>query len=134
MPINWIYGLVGGLLMGLPGVVWLLGNGRIMGASGITGSIVDQTSGAATPERVAFVLALVLVHALIQIGAPVDTGTIQSPLLLICAGICIGFGTRIANGCTSGHGVRGISSFSARGIVATVIYIGAGVLTVLVCV
>jgi uncharacterized membrane protein YedE/YeeE len=131
MPIDWIYGLVGGLLIGFAGVVLLLGNGRIMGASGITGSLVDQTSRTATPERVAFVFALVLVPALLQIVSPVDTGTTQSPLLLICAGICVGVGTRIANGCTSGHGVCGISRFSVRGIVATVIYIVAGVLTVL---
>jgi len=131
MPIDWIYGLVGGLLIGFAGVVLLLGNGRIMGASGIIGSLVDQTSGAATPECVAFVIALVLVPALLQIGSPVDTGTMQSPLLLVSAGICVGIGTRIANGCTSGHGVCGISRFSVRGIVATVIYIAAGVLTVL---
>jgi len=68
MPIDWIYGLVGGLLIGFAGVVLLLGNGRIMGASGIIGSLVDQTSGAATRERVAFVFALVLVPALLQIG------------------------------------------------------------------
>ena len=102
-----------------------------MGASGIIGSLVDQTSGAATRERVAFVFALVLVPALLQIGSPVDTGTMQSPLLLVFAGICVGIGTRIANGCTSGHGVCGISRFSVRGIVATAIYVAAGVLTVL---
>jgi uncharacterized membrane protein YedE/YeeE len=131
MPIDWIYGLVGGLLIGFAGVVLLLGNGRIMGASGIIGSLVDQTSGAATRERVAFVFALVLVPALLQIGSPVDTGTIQSTLLLVFAGICVGIGTRMANGCTSGHGVCGISRFSVRGVVATAIYIAAGVLTVL---
>ena len=131
MPIDWIYGLVGGLLIGFAGVVLLLGNGRIMGASGIIGSLVDQTSGAATRERVAFVFALVLVPALLQIGSPVDTGTMQSTLLLVFAGICVGIGTRMANGCTSGHGVCGISRFSVRCVVATAIYIAAGVLTVL---
>ena len=131
MPIDWIYGLVGGLLIGFAGVVLLLGNGRIMGASGIIGSLVDKTSGAATRERVAFVFALVLVPALLQIGSPVDTGTMQSTLLLVFAGICVGIGTRMANGCTSGHGVFGISRFSVRGVVATAIYIAAGVLTVL---
>ena len=130
MPIDWIYGLVGGLLIGFAGAVLLLGNGRIMGASGITGSLVDQNSGAATSERVAFLFALVLVPAPLQIGSPVDTGTIQSPLLLICASIFVGIGTRISNGCTSGHGLCGISRFSFRGIIATVIYIVVGVLTV----
>jgi uncharacterized membrane protein YedE/YeeE len=123
MPIDWIYGLVGGLLIGFAGVILLLGNGHIMGASGIIGSLVDQTSGAATPERAAFLFTLVLVPALLQIGSPVKTGTIQSPLLLICAGICVGIGNRIANGCTSGHGACGISRFSVRGIIATVVYI-----------
>ena len=131
MPIDWIYGLVGGLLIGFAGAVLLLGNGRIIGASGIIGGLVDQTFGSATPKRAAFLFALVLVPALLQIGSPVDTGTMQSPLLLVSAGICVGIGTRIANGCTSGHGVCGISRFSVRGIVATVIYIAAGVLTVL---
>ena len=130
MPIDWIYGLVGGLLIGFAGAVLLLGNGRLMGAGGIIGSLIDKNSGAATPERVAFLFSLVLVPALLKIGSPVDTVTIQSQLLLICAGICVGIGTRIANGCTSGHGVCGISRFSVRGIVATVIYIAAGVLTV----
>ena len=130
MPIDWIYGLVGGSLIGFAGVVLLLGNGRIIGASGIIGSLVDQTSVSATLERAAFLFALVLVPALLQIGSPVDTGTIQSPLLLICAGIFVGIGTRIANGCTSGTGVCGISRFSFRGIIATVIYIVIGVLTV----
>ena len=131
MPIDWIYGLVGGLLIGFAGVVLLLGNGRIMGASGIIGSLADQTSGAARPEHVAFVFAVVLVPALLQIGSPVDTGTMQSPLLLVSAGICVGIGTRTASGCTSGHGLCCISRFSIRGIVATIIYIAAGVLTVL---
>ena len=130
MPIDWIYGLVGGSLIGFAGIVLLSRNGCIMGASSIIGSLVDQTSRAATRERVAFVFALVLVPALLQIGSPVDTGTMQSTLLLVFAGICVGIGTRMANGCTSGHGVCGISRFSVRGIIATVIYIVVGVLTV----
>jgi uncharacterized membrane protein YedE/YeeE len=62
---------------------------------------------------------------------PIDTATAQAPILLLISGICVGVGTRIANGCTSGHGVCGISRFSLRGIVATLVYIGAGALTVL---
>ena len=75
--------------------------------------------------------ALVAVPAVLQVGMPVDIETAQAPVLLILAGICVGIGTRIANGCTSGHGVCGISRFSPRGIVATLVYIGAGALTVL---
>ena len=72
------------------------------------------------------------VPAVLQFGMPVVTGAAAAPVLLIAAGACVGLGTRIANGCTSGHGVCGISRFSIRGIVATLVYIGAGVCTVVV--
>ena len=132
MPIDWIFGLIGGLLIGLAGAVYLLGNGRIMGASGIIGGLVDGTARGAWAERGAFLAALVAVPAVLQFGIPVVTGAASAPVLLIAAGLCVGIGTRIANGCTSGHGVCGISRFSLRGIVATLIYIGAGVVTVVV--
>ncbi|MDG1471234.1 MAG: YeeE/YedE family protein [Ascidiaceihabitans sp.] len=132
MPIDWIFGLIGGLLIGLAGAVYLLGNGRIMGASGIIGGLVDGTARGAWAERGAFLAALVAVPAVLQFGIPVVTGAASAPVLLITAGLCVGIGTRIANGCTSGHGVCGISRFSLRGIVATLIYIGAGVVTVVV--
>jgi uncharacterized membrane protein YedE/YeeE len=131
MPMDWIFGLVGGLLIGLAGAVYLLGNGRVMGASGIIGGLVDRSVGGAWPERLAFLGALVAVPAILQVGMPVDTATAQAPILLVLAGVCVGVGTRIANGCTSGHGVCGISRLSPRGIVATLVYIGAGALTVL---
>lgn len=130
MPIDWIFGLIGGGLIGLAGAVYLLGNGRVMGASGIIGGLVDRSAGGAWPERIAFLTALVAVPAILQIGMPVDTAAVEAPALLIIAGLFVGVGTRIANGCTSGHGVCGISRLSPRGIVASLIYIGAGVLTV----
>lgn len=130
MPTDWLYGLLGGLLIGCAGAVYLLGNGRIMGASGIIGGLIDRSAGKAWPERLAFLTALFVVPAILQINLPVNTNTAQAPLLLIIAGVCVGLGTRIANGCTSGHGVCGISRFSLRGIAATLIYISAGALTV----
>ena len=131
MPLDWIFGLTGGVLIGCAGAVYLLGNWRVMGASGIIGGLVDKSAGNAWPERLAFLGALAAVPAILQFGIPVDTATAQAPLLLILAGLCVGIGTRIANGCTSGHGVCGISRFSPRGIVATLVYIGAGALTVI---
>lgn len=131
MPMDWIFGLIGGLIIGLAGAVYLLGNGRVMGASGIIGGLVDRSAGNAWPERIAFLAALIAVPTLLNIGMPVDTATVQAPLLLILAGLCVGVGTRIANGCTSGHGVCGISRFSPRGIIASLVYIGAGALAVL---
>ena len=132
MPMDWIFGLIGGLLIGLAGAVYLLGNGRVMGASGIIGGLVDGTAHSAWAERLAFLAALIAVPAILQFGLPVVTGAASAPFLLIAAGLCVGVGTRLANGCTSGHGVCGISRFSPRGIVATLIYIGAGVVTVVI--
>jgi uncharacterized membrane protein YedE/YeeE len=131
IPMDWVFGLIGGLLIGLAGAVYLLGNGRVMGASGIIGGLVDRSAGGTWLERLAFLAALLTVPAILQVEFPIDTATAQAPILLVIAGICVGVGTRIAKGCTSGHGVCGISRFSLRGIVATLVYIGAGALTVL---
>ena len=128
---DWIMGLMGGLLIGLAGAVYLLGNGRIMGASGIIGGLVDGSARAVWKERVAFLAGLVVTPFLILNVAPeTQTNLTQNPVLLIIAGLLVGLGTRLANGCTSGHGVCGISRLSLRGIVATVFYIAAGGLTV----
>jgi uncharacterized membrane protein YedE/YeeE len=128
---DWIMGLIGGLLIGLAGAVYLLGNGRIMGASGIIGGLIDGTARSAWKERTAFLAALVLVPLLmVPFVTNSDIHLTQNPILLVIAGLLVGVGTRIANGCTSGHGVCGISRLSPRGIVATIIYIGAGGVTV----
>lgn len=131
MPIDWIWGLIGGVLIGCAGAVYLLGNGRIMGASGILGGLVDGTARDAAAERLAFLAALIAVPALLFMsGARVDTHATDNWPLLVAGGLLVGLGTRIGNGCTSGHGVCGISRLNLRGIVATCIYIGAGVLSV----
>lgn len=130
---DWIMGLLGGGLIGLAGALYLLGNGRIMGASGIIGGIVDRSAkGSAARERLAFLAGLFAVPAL----AAWATGGSETHLtgnlvVVIAAGLLVGLGTRLANGCTSGHGVCGISRLSLRGIVATVFYIVAGGVTVI---
>ncbi|MGI1663838.1 YeeE/YedE family protein [Palleronia sp. KMU-117] len=130
---DWIWGLVGGLIIGLAGAVYLLVNGRIMGASGIIGGLVDGSGRSTWLERVAFIAGLVLMPALlVPLYSEVDTHLTSNYALVAIAGILVGVGTRLANGCTSGHGVCGISRFSLRGMVATVFYIGAGGLAVVV--
>lgn len=132
MPADWIWGLVGGLMIGLGGAVFLLGNGRIMGASGIVGGLVDGSGKANRTERLWFLAGLIgmpMVLSLVFGLVPATAVTGSLPLLVI-AGLLVGIGTRVANGCTSGHGVCGISRLSLRGIVATVFYIGAGGVTV----
>ncbi len=125
---DWIWGLIGGLIIGCGGAVYLLANGRIMGASGIIGGLVDGSGRSAWVERVSFIAALVLAPALLILfsGRPAETNLTSNWALIVVAGLLVGVGTRIGNGCTSGHGVCGISRLSPRGIVATLIYIFAG--------
>lgn len=131
MPLDWIMGLAGGLIIGTAAAVYLLVNGQIMGASGIIGGLVDGSGRRDWMERGALIAGLVIVPAI----AALMMGGAQTHLttnwaVIIIAGLLVGVGTRLANGCTSGHGVCGISRLSLRGIVATAFYIGAGGLTV----
>ena len=129
--IDWLWGLVGGLMIGSAAALYLLGNGRIMGASGILGGMIDGTGR--TAERAAFLFGLVAVPGVLTLltgGRPTNL-TAEWPVL-VAAGLLVGLGTRLANGCTSGHGVCGISRLSRRGIVATAAYLGAGFLAMAV--
>jgi uncharacterized protein len=132
MEMDWIWGLIGGGLIGLGGAVFLLGNGRIMGASGIIGGLVDGSGWHNAAERLVFLVGVIVVPILLLpfYKGGVDTHATSNVAVLIAAGVLVGLGTRIANGCTSGHGVCGISRLSLRGIVATVFYILAGGLTI----
>ena len=134
MPMDWIWGLVGGLMIGAAASFYLLGSGRIMGASGIIGGLVDRTGWGTWAERVAFLAGLALVPALLKplYTVPVETGITSNLAAIVAAGLLVGVGTRLANGCTSGHGVCGISRFSLRGMAATVFYLIAGGLAVIV--
>ncbi len=130
---DWVWGFVGGLMIGGAGALYLLVNGRIMGASGILGGLVDGSGRSTWAERLAFLAGLVLFPPLlVPLYDKVDTRVTDNLWLLVAAGLRVGFGTRIANGCTSGHGVCGISRLSLRGTAATVVYILAGGVAVLV--
>lgn len=134
MPESWIMGFAGGLLIGLAAMLLLIGNGRILGASGILGGLIDGSGRANAGERIAIIAGLILAPAayLAISGTQSETHVTSNVTILIIAGLAVGFGTRRANGCTSGHGVCGISRFSLRGIVATLIYLGAGGITMLI--
>ncbi|AUQ62255.1 YeeE/YedE family protein [Phaeobacter inhibens] len=131
MNIDWIWGLIGGALIGTGGAVYLLGNGRIMGASGILGGLIDGSGRNSAAERLAFIAGVVLIPLVmwLTIAEVPDTHLTSNTAVIVAAGLLVGLGTRIANGCTSGHGVCGISRLSLRGLIATVIYILAGALT-----
>lgn len=130
---DWIAGLIGGLMIGCAAAVYLLGNGRIMGASGLLGGLVDGTGRSNMVERAVFIAALIVAPALlVLIGAAERSAPIAGSGVLVLAGLLVGFGTRLGNGCTSGHGVCGISRFSRRGIVATLVYLFTGGIAVIV--
>ncbi len=133
METDWIWGLVGGLMIGCAASLYLLVNGRVMGASGILGGLVDGTGTSTSAERLAFLAGLVVVPPLlVPLYETVDTHLTTNFAVIVAGGLLVGIGTRLASGCTSGHGVCGISRFSLRGIVATVFYLLGGGLSVLV--
>jgi uncharacterized membrane protein YedE/YeeE len=127
LPPDWVRGLLGGLMIGAAAAMYLLANGRILGASGILGGLADGTGRDSRGERLAFVGALIAVPAVaVALKGGYETHLTTSLPLLILGGVLTGIGTRMANGCTSGHGVCGISRPTLRGIVASGVYVGAG--------
>ncbi|MBI1173228.1 YeeE/YedE family protein [bacterium] len=129
MQTDWIWGFGGGLLIGLAASGYLLLNGRIMGISGIYGGLVDRSGWSDWVDRLAFIAGLVAVPWLMTRLVPSTTHLTGNWAVIVLGGLLVGLGTRLANGCTSGHGVCGISRLSLRGIVATVFYVLAGGLT-----
>ncbi|MFQ5624553.1 MAG: YeeE/YedE family protein, partial [Paracoccaceae bacterium] len=115
----------------LAAALFLLVNGRIMGVSGILGGLVDGSARGSVPERAAFLAGLVGAPALAALiwNAPPTHLTGSIPIL-VAAGLLVGVGTRIGNGCTSGHGVCGISRLSLRSISATAFYLFGGAVSV----
>ena len=128
-----VSGVIGGILIGIAATLLLAGSGRIAGISGIAGGLLAGVPGD-TAWRLLFLLGLVLgagVYELVT-AAPLDVRIDVSAPLLVTAGFLVGFGTRLGGGCTSGHGVCGIARFSARSIVATIVFIGVAMVTTFV--
>ncbi len=128
---DWIHALVGGMIIGLSVSIMLLFNGRVTGISGIINGILTPQKGD-TAWRITFVLGLLFGGLSLKLIAPQTfSGALNTPTwTLILAGLLVGFGTILGSGCTSGHGVCGISRLSLRSITATMTFIGAGVVTV----
>lgn len=127
-----IQALLGGLLIGLAAALLLVGTGRIAGISGILGrALLPATESRSW--RVLFLLGLPLGAGLARaLGADLPLHLAAGTPLLIVAGLLVGFGTQLGNGCTSGHGVCGMARGSLRSIAATLTFMATGVLTVLV--
>ena len=119
--------LLGGLIIGLASALFLLANGRISAISGILGGLLRPKADDVV-WRVAFVLGLVLAPAVLSLFIAPITPTIEAgPTTLIIAGLLGGIGTRYGGGCTSGHGVCGLSRLSPRSLIATLAFMGSGV-------
>lgn len=128
-----INAIIGGVLIGLAVSLMLLFNGRVTGISGILGGIIKPQKSDLN-WRVAFVGGLLFGGIILRFFKPEAFIQVSSALAIdyIIAGLLVGFGTLLGNGCTSGHGVCGISRLSIRSIVATLTFILFGVISVLI--
>ncbi|HET9236359.1 MAG TPA: YeeE/YedE family protein [Oligoflexus sp.] len=128
---DWINALLGGVIIGGAVSLMLLLNGRVTGISGIINGVLSPVKGD-TGWRVLFVLGLVLGGFAVRAMNPeVFSGQLDTGLgSTVIAGLLVGFGTVMGSGCTSGHGVCGISRLSPRSLVATMAFIAAGMLAV----
>ena len=138
MTIDWTHftpwaSLSGGILLGVASALFILVNGRILGISGILGGLLGPKPGD-TGWRIAFLLGMLAVPITFALVAP--QGFLPAPRIdagfgaVVAAGLMVGFGTRYGSGCTSGHGVCGLSRLSPRSLVATATFMAAGFATV----
>ena len=127
-----ITALTGGLLIGLSVALFFILNGRMIGISGIASNLL--TSNNKKIENFLFLIGLIigpLIYNLFS-SKEINISISNSLILLIIAGVMVGFGTRLGNGCTSGHGISGISRFSLRSIIATLTFMIVGIITVFI--
>lgn len=135
MTLDWLHftpwtSLAGGIVLGLASAIFILMNGRILGISGILGGLLRPRQGDVA-WRLSFVLGMLAAPALYMLWAgPVAARIDAGWGTLVVAGLLVGVGTRYGAGCTSGHGVCGLSRLSPRSGVATVAFMGAGFVTV----
>ncbi|MGB4497775.1 MAG: YeeE/YedE family protein [Methylococcaceae bacterium] len=122
----------GGSLIGLSAALLMYFNGRVAGISGMIAGAFD-VKNSENHWRLFFLGGLIFAAVIFNLFAPHAPATYsRSTLLLIISGILVGYGTRLGNGCTSGHAVCGIARFSIRSIVATLIFMGVAILTVFI--
>ena len=137
MTIDWAHftpwsALTGGILIGLATAIFVLANGRVAGISGLLGSVLNPKA----PWRLdsaLFIAGILVAPLLWQLSQALPAMDMQTGTLgLIAAGLLVGFGARLGVGCTSGHGVCGLSRLSPRSLVATLCFMGSGFATVFV--
>ena len=134
MNIDWAHftpfvSLTGGIILGIASAIFILVNGRILGISGILGGLMPPKLGD-TFWRISFLLGLLVAPTLFHAVVPAQYITAPridaTDIMVVIAGLLVGIGTRYASGCTSGHGVCGLSRLSPRSLVATLSFMGTG--------
>ena len=136
MLIDWTHftpwaALAGGVLLGLASALFVLLNGRILGISGIVGGLLLRPRAGDMGWRLAFVLGMLVAPGLYWlVVGPTQPRIDANWGMVVIAGLLVGVGTRYGSGCTSGHGVCGLSRMSPRSLVATLAFMGAGFVTV----
>lgn len=132
MDVSWmVRGAVGGALIGLSASLLLVLNGRVTGISGVLNALLTPVRGVELAWRLLFVVGLVLGGLVAMAWVPASGGGAPSVATAIVAGALVGVGTRLGNGCTSGHGVCGLSRMSGRSLAATLTFIATGAIAVL---
>lgn len=132
MASTWFLASFGGALIGLASMLLLLGHGRIAGISGIAGGLLRRAT-ADRAWRLAFVGGLAFAGVVAALGAPAAVGApVRSIGAVLVAGWLVGFGTRLGSGCTSGHGVCGLSRWSGRSLIAVATFMVTGAITAMI--
>ncbi|SEM31734.1 YeeE/YedE family protein [Acinetobacter sp. DSM 11652] len=126
---DFVIAFLGGALLGLSVVGYLYVNGRIAGISGLIGQVLNPHKVFKTPA-LWFLMGLIITPFIYGIWVQPEIELEASPFMMIVAGILVGFGTRLGSGCTSGHGICGLSRLSKRSIVATLSFMLTGFITV----
>ena len=126
---DFLSAFLGGLLLGVSVVGYLYIHGQIAGISGLIGQVLNPKSIFKTPA-LWFLLGLIIIPFVYGLCIQPEIELNTSPWMMVIAGLLVGFGTRLGSGCTSGHGICGISRLSRRSILATAVFMWAGFMTV----
>ena len=126
---DFILALLGGAMLGVAAVGYLYVHGRIAGMSGLIAQVLNPDTRFKTPA-LWFLAGLIFTPCIYALFVVPEIDIEASPMMMVVAGLLVGFGTRLGSGCTSGHGICGISRLSKRSIMATVIFMFTGFVTV----
>lgn len=137
MPESFIYACLGGLLIGLASIMLLALTGKVAGISGIFWRAIQNIPDAKHRDynwRWLFLTGLIIGPLLAYqvLGFAQPAASEAGPILAAIAGLCVGFGSRLGNGCTSGHGICGIGRLSIRSMTATITFMASGIITVFI--